>query len=215
MSIGRAGDADPLGNLPLFAGLDAATLAQLGEHVEDVELEAGCYLSSTKVTRPIRLRDPHRSRAGAAGQHQFSKNWVAGGSRGAWPRWTRPGPRTVRALRDTKLVRLTKAQFDEIADHGALAAPVLCRRGCGRHRHRRPDLTSPEVVVSVIGVSGDAPARQWPLACLPRCRRGCVPLTPGRVDRDGLDRAERVADKVVLHAAVDAGWRDFCPRVAD
>lgn len=39
-----AGDADPLGNLPLFAGLDAATLAQLGEHVEDVELEAGCYL---------------------------------------------------------------------------------------------------------------------------------------------------------------------------
>ena len=41
-------------------------------------------------------------------------------------------------------------------------------------------------------------------------------MNPGRVDRDGLERAERAADKVVLHAAVDdAGWRDFCLRVAD
>jgi predicted acylesterase/phospholipase RssA len=41
-------------------------------------------------------------------------------------------------------------------------------------------------------------------------------VDPGRVDRDGLERAERLADKVVLHAAVvDADWRDFCLRSAD
>jgi NTE family protein len=41
-------------------------------------------------------------------------------------------------------------------------------------------------------------------------------VNPGRVDRDGLERAERVADKVVLHAAVDdADWHDFCLRSAD
>jgi predicted acylesterase/phospholipase RssA len=41
-------------------------------------------------------------------------------------------------------------------------------------------------------------------------------VDPGRVDRDGLERAEQAADKVVLHAAADGGaWRDFCLRVAD
>lgn len=61
-------------------------------------------------------------------------------------------------MRDTKLVRLTKAQFDEIADHGALAA--LVKVLATRLREAPPpatDSTSPEVVVSVIGVSGDAP----------------------------------------------------------
>lgn len=39
---------------------------------------------------------------------------------------------------------------------------------------------------------------------------------PGRVDCDGLERAEQTADRVVLHAAVgDARWREFCLRVAD
>ncbi|EUA89428.1 patatin-like phospholipase family protein [Mycobacterium ulcerans str. Harvey] len=41
-------------------------------------------------------------------------------------------------------------------------------------------------------------------------------VDPGRVDIDGLDRAERGADKVLLHAgAQDTDWRDFCLRVAD
>lgn len=41
-------------------------------------------------------------------------------------------------------------------------------------------------------------------------------VAPGRVDCDGLERAEQTADRVVLHAAVgDARWREFCLRVAD
>lgn len=128
-----------------------------------------------------------------------------------------PRSATVRALRDTKLVRLTKAQFDEIADHGALAA--LVKVLATRLREAPPpatDSTSPEVVVSVIGVSGDAPVPAVAAGLLTALSARLRAVDPGRVDRDGLDRAERVADKVVLHAAVeDAGWRDFCLRVAD
>jgi predicted acylesterase/phospholipase RssA len=41
-------------------------------------------------------------------------------------------------------------------------------------------------------------------------------VDPGHVDRDGLEQAERVADKVVLTAQDrDPAWREFCLRVAD
>lgn len=212
-----AGDADPLGNLPLFAGLDAATLAQLGEHVEDVELEAGCYLfhegdpsDSLYVIRTGRvqvLQDSIVLKELGRGEVLGELGLLIDAPRSA----------TVRALRDTKLVRLTKAQFDEIADHGALAA--LVKVLATRLREAPPpatDSTSPEVVVSVIGVSGDAPVPAVAAGLLTALSARLRAVDPGRVDRDGLDRAERVADKVVLHAAVeDAGWRDFCLRVAD
>ncbi|WP_230871136.1 MFS transporter, partial [Mycobacterium canetti] len=212
-----AGDADPLGNLPLFAGLDAATLAQLGEHVEDVELEAGCYLfhegdpsDSLYVIRTGRvqvLQDSIVLKELGRGEVLGELGLLIDAPRSA----------TVRALRDTKLVRLTKAQFDEIADHGALAA--LVKVLATRLREAPPpatDSTSPEVVVSVIGVSGDAPVPAVAAGLLTVLSARLRAVDPGRVDRDGLDRAERVADKVVLHAAVeDAGWRDFCLRVAD
>lgn len=212
-----AGDADPLRNLPLFAGLDAATLAQLGEHVEDVELEAGCYLfhegdpsDSLYVIRTGRvqvLQDSIVLKELGRGEVLGELGLLIDAPRSA----------TVRALRDTKLVRLTKAQFDEIADHGALAA--LVKVLATRLREAPPpatDSTSPEVVVSVIGVSGDAPVPAVAAGLLTALSARLRAVDPGRVDRDGLDRAERVADKVVLHAAVeDAGWRDFCLRVAD
>jgi NTE family protein len=46
------GEADPLGALPLFRGLDPAALTELRDHAEQVELEAGSYLF-TRATRPI------------------------------------------------------------------------------------------------------------------------------------------------------------------
>ncbi|MFZ0229626.1 MAG: MDR family MFS transporter, partial [Mycobacterium sp.] len=39
-----AGEVDPLGALPLFAGLHPAALAELRDHAEQVELQAGSYL---------------------------------------------------------------------------------------------------------------------------------------------------------------------------
>ena len=127
-----------------------------------------------------------------------------------------PRSASVRAVRDSTLVRITRAQFEKIADLGVPGALVraLATQLTRRPRPRSP--TPPQVVVAVVGVDADAPV---PMVATELCHRASSRLrvvNPGRVDRDGLERAERAADKVVLHAAVyDAGWRDFCLRVAD
>jgi NTE family protein len=80
--------------------------------------------------------------------------------------------------------------------------------------------TSPEVVVAVVGVDAAAPVRMVADELLSQLSNYVRAVDPGRVDRDGLERAEGSADKVVLQATQssrtdDAGWRDFCLRVAD
>lgn len=78
-------------------------------------------------------------------------------------------------------MRLTKAQFDEIADHGALAA--LVKVLATRLREAPPpatDSTSPEVVVSVIGVSGDAPVPAVAAGLLTALSARLRAVDPGR-----------------------------------
>ncbi|CCK59976.1 Conserved two-domain membrane protein of unknown function [Mycobacterium canettii CIPT 140070010] len=127
-----------------------------------------------------------------------------------------PRSASVRAVRDSSLVRVTKAEFAKIANAGVLGAlaGVLAARqhktGVASQR------TTPEVVVAVIGVDTNAPVA---MVATELCRALSTRLravAPGRVDRDGLERAEQTADRVVLHAAVgDARWREFCLRNAD
>ncbi len=127
-----------------------------------------------------------------------------------------PRSATVRAVRDSSLVRVTKAEFHKTADAGvlgALAGVLAIRQHQTRTASQR---TTPEVVIAVIGADTCAPvamvATQLCAALSPWLRA----IAPGRVDRDGLERAERVADRVVLHASVDdLHWRNFCLRVAD
>lgn len=126
----------------------------------------------------------------------------------------RRGP--VRAVRDSSLMRVTKAEFAKIADAGVLGAlaGVLAKR---QHQTRvASQRTTPEVVVAVVGVDANAPVA---MVATELCRALSTRLravAPGRVDCDGLERAEQTADRVVLHAAVgDARWREFCLRVAD
>ena len=129
-----------------------------------------------------------------------------------------PRSASVRAVRDSTLVRLTKAQFDKIADAGVLGALV---RELATRLHQTPPPavshpTSPEVVIGIVGVDTDAPVHIVANELLTALSAHVRAVDPGRVDRDGLERAERAADKVVLHAAADdAAWRDFCLRVAD
>ncbi len=209
-----AGEVDPLGDLPLFAGLDPVTLAELRDHAEQVELEAGAYLfhageasGSLYVVRNGRLQvlqnDVVLTELGR-GEVVGELGLLTDAPRSA----------SVRAVRDSTLVRLTKAQFDKIADSGVLAALV---RVLATRLHQTPPpavprTPAPEVVVAIVGVDADAPVAMVATALSGRLQV----VNPGRVDRDGLERAERVADKVVLHAAVDdADWRDFCLRSAD
>ena len=127
-----------------------------------------------------------------------------------------PRSASVRAVRDSTLVRLTKAQFDKIADSGVLGALVRVLATRLHQTPAAPRPTSPEVVVSVVGVDADAPVPRVATELCTALSSRLRVVDPGRIDRDGLERAERAADKVVLHAAVDdAGWRDFCLRVAD
>lgn len=127
-----------------------------------------------------------------------------------------PRSTSVRAVRDSSLMRVTKAEFAKIADAGVLGAlaGVLAKR---QHQTRvASQRTTPEVVVAVVGVDANAPVA---MVATELCRALSTRLravAPGRVDCDGLERAEQTADRVVLHAAVgDARWREFCLRVAD
>jgi NTE family protein len=129
-----------------------------------------------------------------------------------------PRSASIRAVRDSTLVRLTKAQFDKIADARVLGALV---RALATRLHQlppptAPHLTSCDVVVAVVGVDADAPVTMVAHELVHLLSGYVRAVRPGRVDRAGLERAERAADKVVLQAqADDADWRDFCLRVAD
>ncbi len=217
-TLAAAGDVDPLAALPLFAGLDPVALAELRAGAEHVELEAGSYLfhageasDSLYVVRNGRLQvlqnDIVVTELGR-GEVVGELGLVIDASRSA----------SVRAVRDSTLVRLTRAQFDKIADAGVLGALV---RVLATRLHQTPPPAvarpaSPAVVVAVVGVDAGAPVPMVAAELVTALSIRLRVMDPGRVDRDGLERAERAADKVVLHAAVDdAGWRDFCLRVAD
>ena len=211
-----SGEVDLLAGLPLFAGLDAAALAELRDSAEQVELQAGSYLfhageasDSLYVVRNGRLQVLQMDVVVA----ELGRGEVVG-ELGLLI--DAPRSASVRAVRDSTLVRLTKAQFDKIADSSVLGALVRVLATRLHETPAAPRPTSPEVVVSVVGVDADAPV---PMVATELCTALSSRLRvvdPGRIDRDGLERAERAADKVVLHAAVDdAGWRDFCLRVAD
>ncbi|ORW14487.1 MFS transporter [Mycobacterium lacus] len=207
---------DPLGTLPLFAGLDGLALAELRDCAEQVELQAGSYLFHAGELadalfvilsgRLQVLRDEavvtELGRGEVVGELGFLIN--------------APRSASVRAVRDSTLVRLTKAQFDRIADAGVLGA--LVRALATRLYHTAPSTVrrTAEVVIAVVGVDSYAPVPLVARDLITTLSAWLRVVGPGRVDRDGLERAERAADKVVLHAGVDdAGWRDFCLRVAD
>lgn len=215
---GAEGGVDPLGGLPLFAGLDPICLSELRECAEQIELEAGSYLfhagdasDSLYVVRSGRLQvlqnDVVTTELGR-GEVVGELGLLIDAPRSA----------SIRAVRDTTLVRLTKAQFDKIANPSVLEAlvRVLATRLHQAPPPAVPPASTPEVVVAVVGLDNRAPvsmvAAELVTALSPRLQV----LDPGRVDRDGLERAERAVDKVVLHAATDdANWRDFCLRSAD
>jgi NTE family protein len=129
-----------------------------------------------------------------------------------------PRSASVLAVRDSTLIRLTKGEFEKIADAGDFAAlvRVLARR---LHQNQPPTVRrppSPAVVVAVVGVDANALVSMVATGLITALSARLRVVNPGRVDRDGLERAERAADKVVLHAGTDdADWREFCLRSAD
>lgn len=204
-------DEDLLESLPLFAGLDADALADLRASAEEVDLTAGSYLFHEgdaadslyvvchgrlqAVQQGVAIRDLGR------GEVIGELGLLTGAPRSA----------AIRAVRDSTLIRLTKSQFDRIADVRVLGALV---RELATRLHQLPppatsSLTSCDVVIAVVGVDTDAPVTMVAHELVHLLSGYVRAVRPGRVDRGGLERAERAADRVVLQAAVDdAEWRD-------
>lgn len=212
------GEVDPLAALPLFAGLDPAALTELRDHAEQVELEAGSYLfhageasDSLYVVRNGRLQVLQNDvvlRELGRGEVVGELGFLIDAPRSA----------SIRAVRDSTLIRLTKVEFDKIADSGLLASLV---RALATRLYQNPPPAvqrpaSPAVVVAVVGVDAGALVSMVAAELITALSTRLRVVNPGRVDRDGLERAELAADKVVLRAAADdADWRDFCLRSAD
>ncbi|MCV7077369.1 MFS transporter [Mycobacterium szulgai] len=217
-SSATAAQVDPLRGLPLLAGLGPAALAEVRNCAEHIELQAGSYLfragevsDALYVVRNGRLqvlRDGVVVTELGRGEVVGELGLLIEAPRSA----------SIRAVRDSTLLRLTKAQFDKISDAGVLAALV---KALATRLHRVPPPAVPhipaaEVVIAVIGVDQQAPVSMVATQLCAGLAGRLKVVHPSRVDRDGLERAEQAADKVLLHAkADDADWREFCLRVAD
>ena len=207
---------DAPGSPSVFSGLDSVTLAQLRDRGEQLELKAGSYLFHAGDTSDAlyAVQNGRLQVLDADGVVAELGRGEVVGERGLLidaPRWA-----SVRAVRDSSLTRVTKAEFDKIADARVLGALV---RVLAQRQHQTPRAafrTTPESVVTVIGVDASAPVAMVATELCAALSTRLRAVAPGRVDRDGLERAEQAADRVVLQAAVDdPEWLDFCLRVAD
>jgi NTE family protein len=130
-----------------------------------------------------------------------------------------PRSAAVRARRDSRLLRVSAAQFDAALAGSAesrrvltatLAAQLQASRGLGDVAAAAPR------VISVVGASPGAQVEEVARALVAALAEHVRVAALHQVDVDGLDRAERENDRVVLVAAGgDEDWRSFCLRQAD
>ena len=209
---------DSLAELPMFSGLSPEALVALEEAAEDVEVDAGEFLfhqgdpsEALFVLRSGRLQVlqgdivlTELGRGAVLGELGLLTDDVRSAS--------------IRAVRDSRLISLSKEQFDSFVDLRVMT--TLARGLAKRIQEIAPPATSragtADVVIAVVGLGTTGPAQEVSRALVEQMSGHVKVIDPGRVDRDGLEQAERVAEKVVLTAdGTDLNWRDFCLRVAD
>ena len=130
-----------------------------------------------------------------------------------------PRSATVRARRDTTLLRIDATSFQDVlaADSGAeqrLVAALAARLQASRSVDE--PVPAPPRVISVVS-DGDADAGAFAALLEATLAENVRVGMPGRVTIEGLDRAERDHDRVLLVAEREdeASWREFCMRQAD
>jgi predicted acylesterase/phospholipase RssA/MFS family permease/CRP-like cAMP-binding protein len=209
---------DSLADLPMLAALSPHALSALERAAVQVGLPAGDDLfrqgeptDALYVVRSGRLRVVQDGRA----VNELGRGAVIGelGLLTGAPRSA-----TVTAIRDSALVRLSREQFDAIADVGVMGALA-----CGLARRLQEVTPAPliarssaAVVIAVVGLDRGAPVREVSAALQAHLRHWLRVIDPGPVDAAALERAERAADRVVLTASTeDATWRSRALRSAD
>ncbi len=209
---------DSLADLPLFQGLSPTVVAELEASATDVELDAGEHLfhqgdatDGLYVLRSGRLQVLQ----GDAVLTELTRGAVLG-ELGLLTGEARSA--SVRAVRDSRLVHLTQQQFADLATLDIMTG--MARGLATRLQAIAPPPASPargaEVVLAVVGLDAGAPVEAVSAAIVEHLRSFQRVAVPGRVDRNGLERAELDADRVVLTADTqDPAWHDLCLRVAD
>ncbi len=208
-----------LAGASLFSRLPGQLRARLEESAAPVSLAAGDWLfregdeaDDVFVLTAGRLEvvvGTATARELGAGAVVGELALLAGGTRSA----------SIRARRDSHLLRVSHAAFDEIvgSDPAALRAltEVLASQVRDTAPAVAPSAPSPGVV-AVVGLGPGAPAAAVADALATRMRRSLSVALPGQVTPDGLERAERDHDHVVLVAdPVDDTWWRTCVRQAD
>ena len=215
VSAGVAGVAA----VPLFAALDPDARVRLERSATELAVPAGGWL--------MREGDPPGSvyvvRTGRL------EVWIAG----ARVRELGPGAvigelavltgegrsAAVRARRDSVLLEIHREDFATLLDTDQAASRVVVTQLAERLRSGGARPTEPAAapgVVAVVAAHDAAPVAAVAEALVAGLDRHLRVVAPHRVDADGLARAERDHDRVVLVAdGTDAGWLARCVRQAD
>ena len=204
---------------PLLSRLPDSARERLEQDAEPVELAAGDHLFHEGDA----ARDMYVVKAGrldvvtggttvrelGAGAVLGELALLTGGVRSA----------TVRARRDSRLLRVSKPTFDDAVGSDVVAmgelSGVLAEQLQGARPGTEPGTPAPRVIAVVAAAPGapvDSVADSLARALSLRLRVA----TPGRLEPDGLERAERDNDRVILVADdLDDPWWQTCVRQAD
>jgi EmrB/QacA subfamily drug resistance transporter len=131
----------------------------------------------------------------------------------------------VRARRDSSVLEVPRDAFDEMLGSDPVATRVVLGQVAERLRTAGgggAEVGPPTqpVVVAVVGLHAGSGATEVAAALHAHLATHRSVIAPGVVGPDGLERAERDHDRVLLlsdstGAADDEAWRDFCLRQAD
>jgi predicted acylesterase/phospholipase RssA/CRP-like cAMP-binding protein len=216
---------DPLRHVPLFAGIDPGLRAELADRAETVEVPAGRWLfrggeaaDSMYVVLVGRIEvviedpDPAVIRVLGAGMAVGELALVTDAPRSA----------SVRARRDSRLLRLGRDDFLELLEKEAGFSIALIRALGAQLRESRAlthQAAPLPATIALLPLGGRGPAAPVARALEERLGAGTALLTEPDSDWDArLDRAERDSERVLLVADGPPGsgdWADFCARQAD
>jgi CRP-like cAMP-binding protein len=207
-----------LADIPLFRDVPHAVLYDLDRSTDLVQLPGGAALFE-EGDRSDALYVVLRGRLSVTRGDQPGSEVGRGTVLGELGLLTAaPRSATVRAVRDSTLLRLSEAQLAAVAD--ASTYRTLARGLASRLQQveppRRPATAAG--VIAVIGAGADAPVDEVSRALVRHLGTWLDAADPGRVDAEQLERAEQRHQRVLLTAPYTGPhdpWRDFCLRACD
>jgi NTE family protein len=217
-------DSTDLTDIPLLAALPAEARRRLAAAARLVAVPAGTWLmragdsaGSVYVVRRGRLEvEVHGRLVRELGRGEVLGELalLTGEQRSA----------SVRARRDSTVLEVPRDAFEDLLATDPTASRVVLaqvaerlRTAGGPVQKTRP---AQPVVIAVVGLHPGAGTADVAEALRRRLAVHHSVVAPGVVGAEGLDRAERHHDRVLLVADTDdhtaePGWRDFCLRQAD